>query len=229
MSKKTEESQKHPDVLEFKTFELEIKEAEAQDEYGRFEGYASTFGNVDLGLDVVDQGAFARTLKQNKGKFPILADHDWTSHIGYNETGREDKTGLFVSGAVNLKVQKGVEKFALAKQALNLDTRMGLSIGYSTIQSKQDDTNPRIRHLTELKLWEYSFVTFPMNVESMVTAAKSLGGIDKAKFLLQQLKLQDISIVDLEMALRLEAAETDRDPKQILHSLDNLINKFRKF
>lgn len=215
-------------AIEFKTFELEIKEA-ADDAkgIGKFEGYASTFGNMDQGLDVVDQGAFKVTLKSNKGKFPILADHNWESHIGYNENAWEDSKGLFVQGGINLQVQKGQEKFALAKQALELDTRMGLSIGFTTVQAKSDQENPRVRHLTELKLWEYSFVTFPMNVEAMITTAKSLGDIDKAKFLLQQLKLQGISIRDLEIALRTEAAESDQDPTLISQSLDNLIAKFR--
>jgi HK97 family phage prohead protease len=214
-------------VIEFKTFELEIKEATSDDKIGKFEGYASTFGNLDQGMDVVDNGAFKVTLKSNKGKFPILADHNWESHIGYNEQAWEDSKGLFVQGGINMAVQKGVEKFALAKQALELDTRMGLSIGYTTIQAKNDQENPRVRHLTELKLWEYSFVTFPMNVEALVTTAKSLGDIDKAKFLLQQLKAQGISIRDLELALREEAIQNDGDPTSIGQSIDNLIAKFR--
>ena len=214
-------------LLEFKTFELEIKDAAAADEFGRFSGYASTFGNIDQGFDIVEKGAFKQTLKSNKGRFPILADHDWSSHIGYNEKASEDGHGLLVEGAINLKVQKGVEKFALAKQAMELGARMGLSIGYSTIQSKVDEKDPRVRHLTELKLFEYSFVTFPMNVEAMVTAAKSLGDLDKARFLLQQLELQGISKSDLELALRSEAAASDQDPSKIGQSIDNLIEKFK--
>ena len=219
-------------LIEFKTFDLEIKEAgttTTEPDEGHFEAYASTFGNVDQGLDIVDKGAFKVTLKSNKGRFPILADHSWSDHIGYNESAHEDATGLFVQGAVNLKVQKGVEKFALAKQALKLKTRMGLSIGYQTIQSMQDNDRPQVRHLTELKLWEYSFVTFPMNVEAMVLTAKNLGAIDKAKFLIQQLKEQGISINDLELALRYEAAQVDEDPTKISQSISNLIEKFRSY
>lgn len=216
-------------LIQFKTFNLELKTAENEkdSDIGRFEGYASTFGNIDQGLDVVDKGAFKVTIKNNKGRFPILADHDWTSHIGYNEEAKEDSTGLLVRGAINLKVQKGIEKFALAKQALELKTPMGLSIGYTTIQSQPDDKQPQVRHLTELKLWEYSFVTFPMNVEAMVTTAKSLGALDKATFLLSQLKAQGISIRDLEMALQLEGRQNEMDPAKTLQSMDNLIAKFK--
>lgn len=216
-------------LIQFKTFSFELKTAdnETDGDIGRFEGYASTFGNIDQGLDVVDKGAFKVTIKNNKGRFPILADHDWTSHIGYNEEAKEDNVGLLVRGAINLKVQKGIEKFALAKQALELKTPMGLSIGYSTIQAQPDDKQPQVRHLTELKLWEYSFVTFPMNVEAMVTTAKSLGALDKATFLLSQLKAQGISIRDLEMALQLEGRQNDMDPEKTLQSMDNLIAKFK--
>lgn len=213
--------------IEYKTFNFDFKEADDAKDLGRFAGYASTFGNMDQGFDIVDKGAFSVTIKQNKGRFPILADHAWDAHIGYNESAKEDRTGLLVQGAINLKVQKGIEKFSLAKQALELGTPMGLSIGYSTIQSTQDHDQPNVRHLTELKLWEYSFVTFPMNVEAMVTTAKSLGEIDKARYLISQLKLQGISIADLEMALRQEAAANDEDPTKIGQSLDNLIAKFR--
>ncbi len=84
----------------------------------------------------------------------------------------------------------------------------------------------QVRHLTELKLWEYSFVTFPMNVEALVLTAKSLGDIDKAKFLIHQLKSQGISMRDLELALREEAIQNDGDPTVISQSIDNLIAKF---
>jgi len=59
-------------TMQFKTFPLEIKDVDTQ---GTIRGYASTFGNVDLGLDIVDKGAFKKSLKENSGVFPILADH----------------------------------------------------------------------------------------------------------------------------------------------------------
>jgi len=61
----------------------------------------------------------------------------------------------------------------------------------------------------------------------MVTTAKSLGAIDKAKYLLQLLKENDISIRDLELALAMQAAQTDGDPTKISQSLDNLIANFK--
>jgi HK97 family phage prohead protease len=213
---------------EYKTFNFEIKEASDETKEGVIEGYASTFGNMDQGFDIVEKGAFKKTLKDNKGKFPILADHNPYEHIGWNEKGTEDETGLLVRGSIMLDVQKGREKMALAKKAMELKTPMGLSIGYTTITAEPDKDNPRIRRLKELKIWEYSVVTFPMNTAAMVTAAKAVGAIDKAAFLISQLKAQGVSLRDIELALHKEAADLNFEPTKITQGLDNLISKFRK-
>lgn len=217
--------------IHYMTVPFEFKgvheEKAGSENLGRVEGYASVFNNVDLGLDVVVKGAFKKTLKDNKGKVIILADHDPSKPIGWNTEGVEDEYGLKVKGDLNLDVQLAKERYSLAKQAFKIGAPTGLSIGYTTIKSEPDGENPRIRRLTELKLWEYSFVTFPMNMEAMLTAAKSIGGIDKAQFLIQQLKHQGVSLRDFEQALHLEAAAVGEDPVMIGQSLDNLLAKFR--
>lgn len=211
-------------TIEYKTFSFKADKVE---DTGRIEGYASTFGNIDQGLDVVLKGAFKKTLRENKGVVPILADHNPYEQIGWNEKAEEDDTGLYVFGNLNMKVAKAVERHALAQQALKLGAPSGLSIGYRTIQSEPDTDQPRVRKLKELKLYEYSFVTFPMNVQSMVTAAKSLGHVDKVKFFLSQLDEQGISVKDLELALQEEAAKKDMDPFKLGQSIDDLILKFK--
>lgn len=214
--------------IEYKTFGFEVKEAEETENKneGVIEGYASTFGNMDQGFDVVEKGAFKATLKLNKGRVPILADHDPHSQIGWNVDAKEDSEGLLVRGAIMLDVQKGREKYALAKKALEIKAPAGISIGFTTIKAEPDADNTRIRRIKEVKLWEYSLVTFPMNTEAMVTAAKSIGQFDKAQFILAQLKNLGISLKDLELALQKEAAESDLDPTKISQSLDNLMKKF---
>lgn len=214
-------------VLEYKTFSFKFDNVDEVKEEGRIEGYASTFGNVDLGLDVVVKGAFKKTLKENKGRVPILADHSAWDQIGWNEKAVEDDKGLAVEGALMLGVQKARERYLLAKKAQELDAPAGLSIGYMTVQSEPSAENPRIRMLKELKLYEYSFVTFPMNTQAMVTAAKSLGAIDKAQFLIEQCIAQGVSVKDLELALQYEAAKKDYDPTTICQSIDDLITKFK--
>lgn len=216
------------DLIQYKTFAFEVKDTDEAANEGRFEGYASTFGNVDLGLDKMIKGAFKKTIKESKGIIPILADHNPSEQIGWNEKAMEDDMGLLVSGAVDLNVQKGKEKFSLAKKAMKLGAKMGLSIGYMTIKGEPDTENPRIRLLKEVKLFEYSFVTFPMNVEAMVTQAKSLGGIDKANFFIQQLLKQGISLEDLKQALLIEPPKNSQlnDP-EVIQSIDAIIKTLK--
>lgn len=158
----------------FLTFDFEIKSLD--EKTGMFEGYASTFGNVDLGGDMVMPGAFKKTIRENKGKFPILADHDPSRQIGWNHEASEDEKGLLVKGELLVDdIPDARAKRAIMKKALELKTSAGLSIGYRAIRWSMDEdktTQMRYRKLQELKLFEYSVVTFPMNTEAIATAAK---------------------------------------------------------
>ena len=51
----------------------------------------------------------------------------------------------------------------------------GFSIGYDTVQQ---DFKDGIRYLTELKLWEGSVVTFPMNEAATITSIKQVDADD---------------------------------------------------
>lgn len=211
--------------VEFKTFSLKLDDVDTQ---GTIRGYASTFGNVDLGFDVVDKGAFKKSIKESGGgKVPILADHNPCSQIGWNFRAEEDDTGLFVEGKLDLNVQAAREKYSLAKTALSLGAKMGLSIGYMTIKAEPDRDKPMVRHLKELKLFEYSIVTFPMNTESMITSAKSLAGVDRAQYLITELSKSGVSRDEIKQALQIEAANPDEDPSQMIQSLDKFLKTLR--
>lgn len=209
--------------VQFKTFSFK---ADGIDDNGTIRGYASTFGNVDLGMDVVDKGAFKKSIKESGGKWPILKGHNPDKPIGWNLRAEEDDTGLYVEGKLNLDVQDAREQFSLAKQALSIGATFGLSIGYMTIKSEPDRQNPIIRHLKELMMFEYSMVIFPMNPEAMITQAKGLVAIDKAKFFIEQLKQQGVSENDLALALAKPAAVETGDP-DLIQSLDSLIQKLK--
>lgn len=210
--------------VEFKTFSLKLDDVDSQ---GTIRGYASTFGNIDLGFDVVDKGAFKKSIKESSGKFPILADHDPSKQIGWNFRAEEDDTGLFVEGKLDLNVQSAREKYSLAKTAMNLGAKMGLSIGYMTIKAEPDREKPMVRHLKELKLFEYSIVTFPMNTEAMITSAKSLAGVDRAEYLLSELAKSGVSRDEMKIALQVEAATNQEDPNKYIQSLDALLKSMK--
>ena len=122
-------------------------------------GYASLFGRVDQGGDVVEPGAYAASLgrvQATGGQVKMLWQHDPSQPIGIWDEVREDARGLWVKGRILSAVEKGREAAALiAAGAID-----GLSIGYRTLRSSKNTKGQRL--LSELELWEVSLVTFPM-------------------------------------------------------------------
>jgi HK97 family phage prohead protease len=213
--------------VEIKSFALEIKDADSN---GIIRGFASTFGNVDLGNDIVDKGAFKKSIRESKGLWPILADHDPTKQIGWNLRAEEDDKGLYVEGKLDLNVQAAREKYSLAKSAHELGAKMGLSIGYMVVKAEPDREKPMIRRIKEVKLFEYSLVTFPMNTEAMITNVKSssdFGRISALKEHFNLLKQQGFSDYEIKRALLDEAAQDEIDPS-LAQSLKNLIETIRR-
>lgn len=166
------------------------------DETGTFSGYGSVFDNVDSVGDIIEAGAFTKTLKQFKGgvkKLPILWQHSSAEPIGVYTEMREDESGLFVKGQINLEVQKGKEAYSLLKQG----AISGLSIGYYASDYFIDKKGVRI--IKEIKLFEISLVTFPANDLARVSDVKA----------------EDVKTIrDLEKILR-DAGYSRNESKQI--------------
>lgn len=147
-------------------FKFQIKQV---NEDGTFEGVAAVYGNVDLGNDVIEPGAFTKTLKDKKSEVPLLWQHDPTEPIGKGVL-TDSKEGLLIAGQLVLESDVARKAYALMKAGI----LKGLSIGYDTVVSEYD-TASDIRKLKELRLWEVSVVTFPMNPKAQVTAVKADG------------------------------------------------------
>jgi hypothetical protein len=135
---------------------------------GCFEGYASLFGVVDLGRDLVLPGAFRACLaKRPASAIKLLWQHDPGQPIGVWREIREDATGLLVRGQLDLSLAKAREAHRLMRSGA-VD---GLSIGFRTEVAKPDPVTG-IRRLVRLDLWEVSIVTFPMLPGARVAAVK---------------------------------------------------------
>lgn len=141
------------------------------------EGYANTFGNIDQGGDVVHPGAFSKTLAERGGAIKFLWQHNPAEPIGKPVEIREDPKGLFVKAVIS-DTMRGRDALALLKDG----AISGLSIGYDAIKGGTDysktDTGETVRNLREVKLWEFSLVTFPMNEAAGVTALKAIDGYE---------------------------------------------------
>lgn len=139
----------------------------ADDIEGRtFKGYASTY-DKDLGGDIIVPGAFAKTLSERAVRVKVLWQH--SEPIGRPLMMREDDKGLYVEAQIS-KTRLGDEALELMRDGV-IDQ---MSIGYSVPQGKSEYNQDGNRVIKELKLYEFSAVTFPMNEAAIITGVKSL-------------------------------------------------------
>ena len=192
---------------------FEVKQITEDEDYYIFEGYASTFNNVDRGLDAVMPGAFRETINElmasdKTGKLPALWQHDSEMPIGSYIELREDARGLFVKGRLP-KSDTFVSGRVIPQ--MKAESVSCMSIGYSTLDYVIE---AGVRLLKTLKLWEISLVTTPMNPLAVITGLKS-----NAAF-------QDLPVAPRDQAWDAEAALTR--VKSFLESADEPSDSFRK-
>lgn len=163
--------------MEKKTFELEIKELT---EEGKFSGHLSIFGNVDSGGDMVDPGAFKKTLRDNKA-FGFLWAHDWTLNgIVGSYFGKEDEKGLAIDGGFYIDLDIGLKAYKTAKRLMGDGVKLGLSMGYRTVKFLYEQIEGiTVRRLKEVKLKEGSITLWPMNDQALLETIKEEGEMEE--------------------------------------------------
>jgi hypothetical protein len=173
-------------MIEYKDFRYQIKDL---DEVGTFHGHASVFSNIDEGGDIVDEGAFTKTLLEKQQPYPLNWYHREIEPIG-DVTCKQDGVGLATEGALEMAIQRARELYPLMKKGVI----RGLSIGYRTIKEEFEKIAERtIRHIKEAELMEVSLVTFPMNKLAQVEGVKGFDPI----FAAVEKALQDPRFVEL--------------------------------
>lgn len=147
---------------------IRFKADDFDEEQGIFSGYGAVFGNVDSGGDIIEPGAFTKTIAEGWERVKILALHNdsWLP-IGKPIELREDSNGLYIKAKVSDTSMGRDIKVLLKDGVLN-----ELSIGYDPV-SFDYDKDTGIRHLREIKLWEVSVVTWAMNPEATISDYKS--------------------------------------------------------
>jgi HK97 family phage prohead protease len=148
-------------------FDIETKAVAERDDAWVVTGYASVFGNRDLGGDVVVKGAFKKSLEQH-GMPALLWNHKHDEPpLGNVVDAREHERGLwvkcelprddtFVAGRVIPQLKKRVLK--------------GMSIGFKVLEREQrGDT----RYLKSIRLYEVSVVNQPMNPLAEIETVKN--------------------------------------------------------
>lgn len=147
---------------------FQIKAVEELLDY-QFEGYLSTYGNVDSYGDIMVKGCFDESIKK-KPTVPMLWNHNTNSVIGKLELHGDNK-GVVARGFLNLKDEK-------AQNILDL-LRMGaldsMSVGFMIIDSEPIDPNRPFGGVkfTKATIVEGSVVTVPANDQALIQNVKS--------------------------------------------------------
>lgn len=147
--------------------------------HGTFSGYLAVFSTEDQGGDVIEPGAFRKTLLELKSRqksragtpggryvLPIFWGHNPDEPIGGFTSAQEDSTGLFVEGELDLDIEAGQRAYS----GMTKGYCSGMSIGYFTI--KRDFDSAGRRHLRELAVFEGSVTPIPMNEDAQIAEVK---------------------------------------------------------
>lgn len=224
--------------LETLQFRYDIRSMD--DEKGIVTGYASVFDNYIPGYnEVVRQGAFTKTLKENKGKVPIFRSHNAERQIGHGFTATQDDNGLLVEGEI-LKddIQDAREEWALMKQAHAIGAPRGISIGFTTIKegvAERFKGFAKVREILEARLFEWSPTPFPANTKAGVTQLRNRYIERDDEEIIETLSdiEKNINPLELEAVMnaldRLNTGQAGHKESEsgMLHSLDDLIIKLR--
>lgn len=220
---------------ESKTFKFEIKEESIieNDDYFEFEGYASTFGNIDLGEDIIVKGAFAKSLAGTP-QVPVLWQHKMGEPIGISIQLFEDERGLFIKA--KLPKQDDLVSGRVIPQ-IKVGSIKEMSIGFFTVKSEIDQKSD-IRRILEIELFEVSLVTKAMNPQALLTGFKSAGSLKDVEQTLKDSGFSNTEAKALISKVKEFSKQRDAEEKEVqreaeekatllakMEELTNLINK----
>jgi len=122
-------------------------------------GYAGATGNKDRTGDIIDKGAFDRTLKQNTDVVAFIGHDSSKLPVGEPIEMHADANGLMTTTSI-YNTPDGDALLEVARRRLSRGKTLGMSIGYRVAPggSKMEGG---VRHLLDVDLVEYSFLASP--------------------------------------------------------------------
>lgn len=191
--------------MEFKR--AKISEVKVDGDGRTIVGYAAAFGNVDRVKDVIEPGAFAKTISENRR---IKVGYNHFHMIGRPMDMVEDEKGLLTESRIS-DTPTGNEVLQLVKDGV-VDA---MSIAYEVV--KAEDDNDGVRRLKELRLYEYGPVDFPANENALI------GGVKQFAYDLehgQSLTPAALQEVKTSLGKLMRAIETLSEPEESTQSTE---------
>lgn len=148
---------------DFSTLVLGIKDVDGKK--GIVTGYASDFDSLDSDGDVIEKGAFTKTLslngpKSQKPRIKHLLNHNPSQPLGVPIELKEDSKGLYYESKIGNHTL-GMDFIKMVESELIKEHSIGYQVKkFNQVtpwdEYKEGDVR---RKLTELKLWEFSSLT----------------------------------------------------------------------
>lgn len=147
----------------YKTAPLgELKDADEKS--GIVKGYGSVFGNIDSDGDIINKGAYTKTISENGNRVKYLYQHDMDKPLGKMINLYEDEKGLVFEAEIP-KTTLGRDVMELMKAGVITEN----SVGILPIRKEMVEGH---RHINEVKLYEISAVTLAANDQAMIMDVK---------------------------------------------------------
>jgi hypothetical protein len=152
-----------------------------------FRGMASVFGNlIESWIPTrLLKGAFRKTLKENAKRIKVLYQHDDASPIGRPTRLEEREDGLYIEARIS-DTTLGRDVLTLLRDQVLTELSIGFDpIRDTLVEEDIDGLRVKVRHISEVRLWEVSPVTFGANSKATIsdvnnrTRARALN-VDKA-------------------------------------------------
>ncbi|MEO7889173.1 MAG: HK97 family phage prohead protease [Vicinamibacterales bacterium] len=175
-----------------------------------FEGIAAAY-SLDLGGDVIQPGAFAKTLaywREKSTAIPLINQHNYYDGIhdvlGSMIDAEERPEGLWAKfevddGPDGEKLMRHIEK-----KRIN-----GLSIGYEIPAGGAEVDKDGIRQLSEIRLREVSAVIWPMNPDATIDSASIKSASEMSDDELREMR----DTLDAEAKARAEKVDPKISPE----------------
>ena len=139
---------------------------------GEFEGYISTYYDVDSYGTYFLPGAWDRSIERfNSGEvIPVLWSHDPKTPIGKCTELRSDEKGLWAHGKLTMEDPQAQTAYAHMKDG----SVLGLSVGFEMdLDALEYDQGLDAYGIADADLMEFSTVVFPANKNAKITQVKS--------------------------------------------------------
>ncbi len=159
-------------LFDFKTSKMEGDlSRDEQDGMFRFEGMASTFGNVDFDGDIIEPGAFTASLERLEARrtttgrlMPVLFSHSTSAPVGVFTSLTQTEDGLFAKGELPLDDTFVAGRIVPQMRAGSI---RAMSIGFQILERRFEG---ELRIIEKIELFEASLVVFGANPLALITS-----------------------------------------------------------